>query len=112
MDARHSGHGQVKSYSHQDAFFSGTIEKGLGSLQGSEMGWSFKDDFLLPMISKAVAPDPAPAPIAMPTTTIPAKPDMTMTYIKYGAIAVGGLFSVILLMKLMKSKTTTTTVKA
>lgn len=94
----------MKSHSHQDAFFQGTLEKGLGSLQGSEMGWSLMNDLINPLINKATA---APAaPVVLPAPVIPAivKKDMTMTYAKYGAIAVGGLLTVAIIMKMLNKK--------
>lgn len=91
MDARYSHPDAVKSHSHQDAFFSGSIEKGLGSLEGN-MGFTLEDG--LNLLTQAIAPKAtAPATITLPTSYVPApaKPDNTMKYVKMGGIAIGGI---------------------
>jgi hypothetical protein len=91
MEARHSHPSTIKSHSHQDAFFSGSIEKGLGSLEGN-MGFTLEDG--LNLLKQAIAPKPTdPATITLPTPSIPApaKPDNTMKYVKMGGIAIGGI---------------------
>jgi hypothetical protein len=116
MDARHSHPSTIKSHSHQDAFFSGSIEKGLGALVVGEMGdfWSDAADKVAALakaeLAKALAPksSPTPSPTPSQTPSAPANPDNTMKYVKYGGMAVGGLALVGLLLfgirKLTKGK--------
>lgn len=102
--------GQTMIQSHEQAFFNGSLETGLGSLNGN-MGWSLMDDLIKPIINQATAPTPAVV-LPSPVLPIPVKKDMTMTYVKYGAFAIGGVVAVALMIKLLKGKTVTKTVTA
>jgi hypothetical protein len=95
---KHLGKPMIQS--HEKAFFNGSLEGGLGSLSGN-MGWSLMDDFIKPIVNQATASTPTqPAPAVLPAP----KKSMTMTYVKYGAFAIGGVVLLALAMKMMKKK--------
>jgi hypothetical protein len=92
-------------HSHQDAFFDGSLETGLGSLNGGEMGFDLMS-LVNPLIAK-VTGSSTTTPASTTSTATAAAPvttNKTMEYVKIGAIAVGALALLAIVMKSIKNK--------
>jgi hypothetical protein len=98
--------GKTIIHSHQDAFMNGSIEKGLGSM---ELGWSLWRDGLQPLLQKTADSvinnaGATSTPNQITPISQPVAKDNTITYVKYGAMAVGGVVAIALLMKFLRKK--------
>lgn len=91
-------YGKAKVHSHEQAFYSGSVEKGLSGLNGN-MGFNLWNDLLSPLVNGATAP------AIVPSSVIPVVPvNNTAKYLKYGAFAIGGVVLLAMAMKMLSKK--------
>jgi hypothetical protein len=82
----------------EQSFYNGSIEHGLSGGMGDI--WSDA----LAFVNKAITPAAAAPTLPAAPLAVAAKPNMTMTYVKYGGMAVGGLVGLMLVMKMLKGR--------